>query len=238
MKKYLITLSLISFAFIAYCQNKPDKKNSLGISIPLVWNNSNGIYYSLGNRQEPKGKAISYGLTINYSRSLKKNWFANFGIGYHKQPFKIVRPFDFNGDTVTNLLYYTKQYEYDCIAFNAGLGYAYTLTKKVKLNGMVTYSLLSSFNQKYVPTRYSGYEHKKTEENSRNLQIGNMLSLSAGLEYLFSKKMSIGVDVVFPVVIKWKDDEIFAKYYYSNDSQQIAENRFSIGAAISCKYHF
>ena len=238
MRKQLLFLLLICLGLCGFSQKKTIIKNALGVSTPLIWNYSNGIYYSLGNRQKPSGKDFSYGININYTRTIYKNWFATAGIGYFNQSFNISRPFNFDGDTITNLLYSTKNYNYDCITLHAGLGYGYSINDKFIINGIASFNSLKSFKQKYSPTGLSGYQHKTTQTNKKNMQIGNMVNLSAGTEYILTKKISIGADIVFPIITKWKDDEIFIKYYYNNDSRQIAENKFTIGTAISFKYHF
>lgn len=238
MKIKLLTLLFILPFNFCFSQNKNEKKNTIVVSIPLILNNSNGVYYSLGNRKEPIGKAVSYGINFNYTRTIYKNWFASIGAGYFKQSFSIIRPFNFSGDTLTNLLYSTKRYNYYCLTLNAGLGYSYTLNSKLKLNGMATFNLLNSFKQDYTPTGYSGFEHEKIQINNKNLQIGYMVNISPGIEYSVSKRVSIGADIIIPVVTKWKIDEIFIESLFGNDSQKIAENRFSIGTMLSCKYHF
>jgi len=238
MKITILNLFLFFLSSFCFSQNKDAKKNTIGVSVPMNWNNSNGVYYSLGNRQEPKGKAVSYGIGINYSSLLYKNWFATLGVGYFKQTFNIIRPFYFDGDTVTNLLYSTKKYNYHSLTLIAGLGYSHTLNNKLKLNGLCSFSLFNSFKQNYTPTGYSGYEHEQIQTNNKSLQIGYMVNISAGLEYFLSKKISIGADVVLPILTKWNNDEIFIKSQFGEDSQKIAENRFSIGSTLSCKYHF
>jgi len=80
MKITLLTLTLILLSSFCFSQNKTEKKNTIGVSIPLLLNNSNGVFYSLGNKQEPKGKAMSYGININYSKELCKDWFATVGL--------------------------------------------------------------------------------------------------------------------------------------------------------------
>jgi len=53
---------LILLSAKGYSQKKAAYKvSALGISVPVIWNNSNGIYYSLGNRQEPTGKSLAMG---------------------------------------------------------------------------------------------------------------------------------------------------------------------------------
>lgn len=238
MKINILTLIFILSFNFCFSQIKNGKKNIIGVSIPLLLNNSNGVYYSLGNRREPTGKAISYGINFNYTRKIYKSWFTSMGVGYFRQSFNIIRPFDFSGDTVTNLLYSTKKYNYYCLALNAGLGYSYRLNSKYKLNGMASFNLLNSFKQTYDPNGQGPLIPKPNQTNKKSLQIGYMMTISSGIEYLISKKVSIGADVVVPVITKWKNDKIFIESLFGNDSQKIAENRFSIGTTLSCKYHF
>jgi hypothetical protein len=238
MKIKILTLLLIFPFNLCFSQIKKEGENIIGFSIPILHNNSNGVFYSLGNKKEPTGNALSYGLNLNYSRLIYKNWVASVGVGYFKQSFNIIRPFYFDGDTLTNLLYSTKKYDYYCLILNVGFGYRYTLNEKLKLNGFASINLLNSFKQKYTPTGYSGFEHKKVQTNKKSLQIGYIVNISPGIEYILSKKICVGADVIIPVKTKWKNDEIFIKSFFGDDSQKIAENRFSIGTMLSCKYHF
>ncbi|MEQ1553964.1 MAG: hypothetical protein ABL929_07295 [Ferruginibacter sp.] len=238
MKKTTLILVFIAMNIICFSQEKNKQNNSVSLSMPVIWNNSNGIYYSLGNKKTPTGKASSYGIVVNYNRLLHKNWYTTIGVGYYKQSFNIIRPFEFDGDTVTNLLYSTKQYNYHCVLINLGFGYSYSLNTKVKLNGAAAINLLNSFKQNYTPTNYSGYQHKTTQTNTRKMPIGYIANISLGAEYLISKKISVGIDALLPFVNKWKYDVVFIKSGFGDDSQIIAENKFSFGTAISCKYHF
>lgn len=238
MKIITVTLSFILLSPICSAQIKTYKKNGIAISIPLILNNSNGVYYSLGNKQKPSGTKFSHGVSLNYSMQLYKNWFGSIGVGYFKQSFNISRPFEFDGDTVTNLLYSTKMYNYHCFVYNGGLGYSYSLNNKIKINGQASFNLFSSFRQNYTPIRYSGSEHKNTQTNTLNMQIGYMINISAGLEYFITNKTSVGADLLVPFITKWNDDEVFTKSFFGTDSQIIAENRFSVGTALSFKYHF
>jgi len=235
--KFLTLLIILPFQF---CFSQTDKRqnNSVGVSIPMIWNNSNGVYYSLGNRIEPIGKSVSYGINLNYTRMIHKGWFTSLGAGYFKQSFNIIRPFNFSGDTLTNLLYSTKNYSYHCLALNAGIGYRYIVNNKFTFNGVASYTLFNSFKQKYTPTGYSGFEHEKVQINRKSLQIGYMANLSLGGEFRLTNKISVGMDIVVPVKTKWQTDKIFIESPFGNDSQKIAENRFSIGMMLSCKYDF
>lgn len=233
----LIFLFVLSFNS-CFSQLIEERKNTIGVSLPLIVNNSKGVFYSLGNRREPTGKAISYGLNITYTRKIYKNWFTSIGAGYFKQSFNITRPFNFGGDTLTNLLYSTKTYSYHCLTLFAGLGYGNWVSDNLKLNGIASIMWFSSFKQNYTPTGYSGFEHEKKQTNKMNMQIGYMLYVSPGVEYFVSKRVSIGADIAVPVITKWNNDKIFIESPWGNDSQKIAENRFSIGTTLSCKYIF
>lgn len=239
MSKHILFVVFIVLGVEGYSQKKVvNKVNAIGVSVPIIWNNSNGIFYSLGNRIEPSGKALSYGISVNYYRTIYKNWFASVGVGYFNQSFNISRKFDFDGDPATNLLYNTKKYNYHCALFTMGLGYHFIANDKFKLSANAAYNLLNSFEQQYTPTSYSGAELKKTQTNNNNFNIGSMVNVSVGFDYAVSKRISIGADVVFPIITKWNNDEIFFGSLWSYDSQQIAENKFSIGTVLNCKYHF
>lgn len=235
--KILTLLFILSFNF-CFSQIRDEKKNEIGVSIPLLLNNSNGVYYSLGNRRDPKGKALSYGINFNYTRKIYKDWFARIGAGYFMQSFNIIRPFNFNGDTITNLLYSTKNYNYHCLAVNAGLGYNYAINNKVKLNGTASFNWLNSFKQSYDPNGQGPLYPNSNQINKKSLKVGHMVNLSTGVDYLLSERVSIGATIFVPVITKWENDEIFNESLFGNDSQKIAENRFSIGTMLSCKYHF
>jgi hypothetical protein len=210
----------------------------LEVSMPVIFNNSNGVFYSLGNRRESSGKAVSFGLGVNYSRYLSKNFFLKGGIGYFKQSFNIIRPFEFNGDTISNLLYSTKKYQYHCIGINAALGYSHDLNKNLKLNGAIAFNVLNSYRQTYNPNGLDPLIPKPDQINTKSERIGYSANVSVGLEYYINRHISIGADISIPVVTQWKDDEIFINSQFGNDARIIAENRYSIGTAVSCKYYF
>ena len=51
------------------CHAQDMKVNSIGIAVPVIWNKSYGVYYALGTRKEPEGKAKSFGVHLHYNRS-------------------------------------------------------------------------------------------------------------------------------------------------------------------------
>ena len=238
MKKYYSVLVLLLAFKVAICQSIKKSVNKIEVSTPIVWNNSNGIYYSLGNKQKPMGKSVSYGLDVNYIRTIYKGIFIKPGIGYFKQSFNINRPFSFDGDTITKLLYYTKNYKYDCIRLSIGIGKIFSIKKKLSITSLVSVNLLNTVRQTYKPDRFSGLEHKKKQINNKKFVIGSNINLIGGIGYRVSKKIGIGTEIIFPMNTKWKDDKIFKNNYYANDSQIIAETNSTIGTTLNLTYHF
>lgn len=68
-----------------------------------------------------------------------------------------------------------------------------------------------------------------------NLKKNNF---NIGAEKSITKKIYIGIDALVPISTHRDNDEIFIKYGYSDDTQQIAKNKLSIGTVISYYYHF
>lgn len=234
MPKHILFVIFIVLAVKGHSQNKLDTKvNSIGISVPIIWNNSNGIYYSLGKRREPEGKSISYGSNVNYARSIYKNFFGVIGIGYFKQTFDIDRPFKF--ESQIQLLFTTTNYTYDNIHLLGGVGYNILINKSLSFNLKSTYNHYLSFRQVYN-LNYGGTD--SFQINHKSLPLGSVINFSIGSQKKISRKLSIGIEMCIPILTQWKKDEIFYEYDYSNDTQQIASNKFSIGTNISCNYHF
>lgn len=236
MTKQLLIIFFVSLTMTGYSQGQKEKLRAIGISIPIIWNNSEATYYQLGNPKYPSGKAISYGININHSRTIYKNLFGIIGIGYFKQAFGIPRPFEF--DDPTNLPFYTKSYKYDNIQFLAGLGYLKYLKNDFFIKGTLTYNQFYSYKQKYTPQYLSNSSFQSSQVNHKSMSIGRMVNFNIGMERGITKKISIGLDCLLPISNAWHNDDIFVKYYYSENSQQIGRNKFSIGTNISCIYHF
>ncbi len=232
MKKQLFAISLLLLSVKIFPQENISKVNSIGVSIPLILNNSEATFYRLGYPIYPTGKAISYGININYSRTIYKKIYGVVGVGYFKQAFKIIRPFNY--DSPFALGYSTESYNYSNIQLYGGLGYRKELNKKISLKSIVTFNWFSSFRQKYVVNKNS----KAWQLNHKSTPIGNMVNLTIGAEKKVSPKISIGLDVLLPISTRWNSDTMFYNLGYSNDEPQIARNKFSLGTIISCNYHY
>jgi len=236
MKKVFILIKIF-LATIILCLSKhshsqiKDTKSAIGISIPVIWNNSEATYYQLGSPKYPGGKATSYGLNIDYSHSLYNGIYGKLGVGYFKQSFGIIRPFYY--DSPIQFGWATDSYDYDNIQLYGGIGYKRSLSKLILINGDITYRQYYSFRQKYI-----NHSPKPSQVNQKFISLGRMISFSLGGEMKISKRISIGVSSIFPVFIHWDKDEIFANNHYSSDEQQIARNKFSAGIVVSCNYNF
>jgi hypothetical protein len=234
MKKLLLLLCVLTFLGKGKAQSQREKTNSLSIYIPTIWNNSEATFYSLGNRKTPTGKAVSYGVNLNYSKTIYKGLYAMIGAGYFRQSFNIRRPFHF--DSPFQPIYSTQFYDYDNILMTVGVGYKKKIGHTAFINFRIDYNRVHSFRQKYTLLNKSDYN--TFQVNRKSINMGQMFNASLGIEKYINDKFSIGADLLLPIYTKWNDDEIFFEYEYSNDTQQIARNKSSIGATIAFYYHF
>jgi hypothetical protein len=141
-KSFLLILSTIA-ALNGFPQK--EKVNSLVISTPIIFNNSEATFYRLGWSQNPSGNGISYGLNVGYERSMLHNVYLIVGIGYFRQSFAISRPFDVR--LVTAALYHTESYHYHSVHYFGGIGYRNRLSDAIVGKGEIVYNQLQSFRQ-------------------------------------------------------------------------------------------
>lgn len=230
-KSFLLTL-LINICLNASAQSA-EMKSSVGISIPAVWNHSEATYYQLGSPKYPNGDAVSYGLNIDYSRTIYKGFYGKLGVGYFKQNFGIKRPFDYYPNPLL-LIYSTYSYSYNNIQLSGGVGYTKNMKNKISLKGGISYSYFYSFGQNYTVNK----ENKVVQNNKKSFSLGEAVDLSLGITENISKKISLGIDFLTPIYTHWNKDKIFYNLQYSSDEQQIARNKFSAGIVVSCNYNF
>lgn len=231
MKKQLLLLLLLCNGITSLSQEKKNY-SKLGLSIPIILNTSEGVYYTLGNRREPKGSAISYGANINYSHFFYKNLFIIGGVGYYKQRFNIQRPFQYRTPNGSEPLVSTNKYSYQNIQILVGLGYQKMVNEKWSLTGQVNYNMYRSYRQKYQQE----YSPGTNEVYKKNFAIGRMINMDFRCERYLKDRISIAAAITFPFYTRWNDDEIFNKYDYSDDTQIIAYPKFSYGTTLSLFY--
>ena len=228
---FCVFIFLIALPVKGYPQTNKDKLNAIGISIPIIWNNSEATYYQSGSPTYTSGKAISYGINMNHSRTIYKKLYVIIGVGYFKQTFGIIRPFDY--DSPNKFGYATDSYSYYNTHLYGGLGYKLTAGKTVAIIGNITYNQLFSFKQEYI-----NRSPVPSQINHESISIGRMINMSMGIEKNISRRFSIGLDGTIPLLTHWNNDEMFFKNNYYDHAQQIGRNKFSIGTIISCNYHF
>lgn len=228
IKSFLLIMTLI-LSIEAISQTKRPK-GSIGISVPVIWNNSDAVFYRLGTAMYPHGEDISYGINFNYSRTLYKNIYGIIGIGYFKQSFGIKRPFNY--ESFLGFLFETDSYRYDNTQLYGGVGFKQLLTKTVSLNVNITYNQYYSFRQKYI-----NHSPLSSQINRKFISIGRMINFNIGMRRNITQKIALGVDAILPVITHWNTDEIFIKNYSSNNEQRIARNKFSMGTNISFNYN-
>ena len=205
-------------------------KESIGVSIPLIWNNSKSTYYFLGSPKYPTGTALSYGISCSYSRLVYKNFFIIAGIGYFKQEFAIQRPLNYAPNGV-QVLYSSKSYLYNTITPMLAVGYLQKVRKYI-IKEWISYNNYFSFNQKYH------INESLNPSQNKKFSIGNQLVANIGIERTLNNKFSIGTSLMLPVYTNWNKDSFFINSFYSGNEQKIANNIFSIGLSINCFYHF
>ncbi|MDH7460300.1 hypothetical protein QEG73_03385 [Chitinophagaceae bacterium 26-R-25] len=231
-KKGVVLLFFFVLVGASVFAQSASKRGYVGVSVPVIVNNSEALYYQLGSPKHPTGTAVSYGVNINYTQPFLKNFYARASIGYFRQAFNLLRPFQYHTPDGTKPLYHTKKYFYDNLISGIAIGYKRTLDKQYSINADVCYNHLSSFRQKYIATENQAYQ-----VNKESFSPGHFISLNIGSERVLNEKFSIGFNVCVPVYTKWNNDEMFYKFEYSDKSQQIAKTKFSLGMGLSCFFH-
>lgn len=229
MKKEIVTFFLFFITTTVYSQIKNEKFRTIGISIPMILNSSEAKFFRLGSLIYTSGKALSYGININHSRALSKNFYVIVGVGYFKQRFYLTRPFNYFSPIQFG--WPTKSYEYDNVHLYAGLGYKVPVSKKIFFTGNITYNSYHSFRQKYY-----NKSPVDAQINHKYMTIGRTLNLDAGVCKSITQLISIRLGVILPVYTHWNDDEIFKQDYAG--ANKIGSNKFTVGANIAINYHF
>lgn len=232
MKHFFVIFWLLLFCnYNSFCQ-KRKLNDQLGLSIPILYNNTKILNVYRGARANyVSGNALSYGINLNYSRAIRKGFFVTVGIGYFNQNFGILRNFDFNGDS-TKFGYATKRYSYNSVNWILGPGYCIELNKNYSLHGSLLFNGLYSFRQKYIPNTLTNLAFKKYQVETRSFSFGQMLNLNLGTSKKISQRLSIAADIVLPVSNRWRKDRIFRE-----NEGEYNSSRFCVGTNLSVKYN-
>lgn len=225
--------SLITYGQSSYGQN------SFTFSVPAIYSSvevpNNWSPPTAINRQNRfDGTSLGYGVNLNYSfwpSFLTRNRYLllNIGVGYFKQRFDLQRPFDYVSPLQP--IFYTDFYSYHCWQLSAGLTYNHPLSEHYFLSGNLSYNWLNSFRQEYTPTSNHGYG-ELTQVNNNRIDFGNNLMLTIGLSRRLANKYSLGLNVLVPLYIRWRNDKIF-----KDDPTKYFNPKFSLGLSMSVAYY-
>jgi len=227
--KFVLLLACLA-AFTAQAQN------GFTLTVPAIYSNvtikDNWTPPTAINYKEYlSGTSLGYGVNLNYSFRpafiIKDNRFLlNVGVGYFQQCFDIRRPFDYS--SVLFIIYYTDNYVYHCLNLSVGLTYNLPLGIRYFLTGNLSYYQQSSYKQEYTPD--FGYA---TQTNNNQINFGKMLNLSIGINRKLADRFSVGLNILIPVLVQWRNDKIF-----KDDPSTFYSPTFSLGTSISATYHF
>lgn len=177
----------------------------------------------------------SFGVNVNFVRSLHKHLTGKVGIGYYSlgidkirqtTPFNIIatgRNINYRHPSGILPLFSTKKYHYDNLSFTLGLAYEKPIAKKVDLliGGDVNY--FCTFSQLYHIT-YEDIRYRTN--NSRNL--GFAANIFLGLLRRFQKdKYYLSPKIVVPIYQQLHGDEAF------EEDQSVTMQKWFNGLGIS-----
>jgi len=213
-------------------------QGSLTLSVPAIYNKVNVTNNwspptAINRKNQFDGTSVGFGVNLNYSFrpsffTRNKHILLNIGAGYFQEQFDIQRPFDYNSPIY--LIFYTERYSYHCWQLSGGITYNYQINKNYFLSGNLSYSWLRSFRQYYTPTYNAGFGDF-TQTNNYQIDFGNMLNFSVGISKNLGKRISLGLSVLVPVYIRWRNDKIFG-----DDPSTFYGPNFSLGSNISITY--
>ena len=229
MKKILPLLFVCCLTCRLFCQN------SFTLSTPIIFSTAsvpnNYSPPTAYNRQDKfNGSALGLGMNLTYSFNpnflLKnKKLFFDIGLGYFKQYFSVNRPFDYPSPLF--IIFYTKDYSYDCISGLAGVSYHYQLPKDLSIKVTAMFNILNSFRQSYVPT----YPNSDAYVSHNQFKYGDFWLGSIGLRKKVISKFVIALDVIIPVNTRWRNDKIF-----NDNPSTFYGAQHNVGLSISMSY--
>ncbi|MBS1559812.1 MAG: hypothetical protein JST69_13915 [Bacteroidetes bacterium] len=218
-------------------------QSSLSVSMPVIYSNvkvkDNWTPPTAPNYKEYlSGTAVGYGVNFIYSfrpffLDKKTKFMLNAGLGYYNQRFDIHRPFNY--DSYIYIIYYTDHYVYHNADISLSLTYKKSLNKNYSVNVQGTYHWLHSFKQDYTPTYSSpnrGFDGF-TQTNYKSIDFGVMFNGSIELQRIISNKFCVGIGVVAPIIIRWRNDAIF-----NDNPNSFYKPQFSLGFNLSVSYRF
>ena len=210
----------------------------LSVSVTTIWSdvevkNNWSPPTAFDRKDYFDGTSLGTAINLNYSFHptlliKNRNILMNIGVGYFNQRFNVKRPFDYNSPL--RPVFYTDNYIYSGLQWILGLSYCYPIKEKYFLKSNLSYTWMRSFRQDYTPTSNYGYG-QLTQVNRNQIDFGNILLPAIGLNRNLGDKFAIGLSVLAPVYIRWRNDKIF-----KDDSSSFSHPKFSFGFSISSTY--
>lgn len=227
---YLLNVAFLSIE--GYAQS------GFTVSVPIIYSkvevaNNWSPSTAINRKNQFDGNALGYGVNVSYSFQpnfiiKNKNILISTGLGYFKQRFNVVRPFDYNSPL--RPIFYTDNYAYSGLQWNLGLSYCYTVKEKYFLKFNLSYLWMRALKQEYTPTSNYGYG-QLTQVNYFHMDFGNLLLLTIGLNRNLGDKFAVGVNMLTPVYTRWRNDKIF-----KDDPLLFFHPKFSLGLSVSATY--
>lgn len=226
------------FFLVVIASSVAHAQSGLSISVPFLFSKinpeNNWSPPSAVNRKDNfDGSSIGYQVKFTYSFNpsfliKNKDILFDIGIGFFNQRFNVERPFDY--DSPFEPIFYTDYYKYSGWQWSVGGRYNYTINQNYFLSAVLTYTSQHSIRQEYHPTK-NGVSNDSQTENSK-IHLSNSLTAALGINRKVGKKVSAGMHLIAPILIRWRNDKIF-----NDKPDQFWHPQFTIGASVGLTYH-
>lgn len=230
IKNIVLSISLLLLVLMSSYSfsQSVEKKNTLSVNLPFFYNTT--TVPRIRNAYGPKfltGSRMSVGLRLSYEHSLTKKVYLKTGAGFFLQSFGINRSFEDLLPPDLNMT--TKYYNYSTIEFLIGGGYRKKINTKNELDLGLTYHMLYSFRQKYVPRD----DYFAPTITNNKYVFAHMINPSININRKLNSAFSFQYGITIPVLTRWRKDRRF-----DENPAEFNKPTFHIGATIGVKYHF
>ena len=186
-----------------------------------------------------KIKGTSLGIQPNFKFSIKNNFFAKFGLGYHKYSFdhiqvntrlfgnqssRIIRRINYPGLSST-FGYTTNKYWYNTLSATIGIEKLFNIKKNWSIITGLNVTNYYTFSQRYI---LSTIKYKESDGR----YFGFSTNIYTGIQKKFGK-ISVGPNILLPIYEAWKKDEVFPQ---EENSKNRSKWLRGLGIGITCNY--
>ena len=223
----ICTMLLILISSNSFSQSV-EKKNVVSFSVPIFYNSI--TVPRIRNAYGPRffsGSRISFGLRLNYEYALSQKVYLKTGAGFFLQAFGVNRSFEDLLPPDLNMT--TQHYNYSTIEWLVGGGYRKRINAKNELDLGLTYHMLYTFRQKYVPR----HEYYAPTVTNNKYVFAHMINPSININRKLNDAFSFQYGITIPVLTRWRKDRRF-----DENPSEFNKPTFHIGATLGIKYHF